>query len=239
VARYNGSVAQLYYHSNSGGHTENSEDVWLNAVPYARATPDPMSVAESLLSFLVSRENGNGEFPAKWLRSHTRQEIENMLRERASVDVGTVLEIVSTEKSEGGRHLELLVRGTAGEAKIVRGATRSAFNLPSSLYNIIPVHQRVRVASGDGTVREVNVSSSLYAISAGGIKPVNAAAHDAVLSNGQNIRVVSKIPSGFSFDGRGWGHGVGMSQWGAFEMAKAGYNYQEILQYYFKGISVD
>ncbi len=36
------------------------------------------------------------------------------------------------------------------------------------------------------------------------------------------------------FKGRGWGHGVGMSQWGAKEMAKSGKNYREILEFYFR-----
>jgi stage II sporulation protein D len=35
--------------------------------------------------------------------------------------------------------------------------------------------------------------------------------------------------------GRGWGHGVGMSQYGAFGMANAGYGYDEILAHYYTG----
>jgi len=34
-------------------------------------------------------------------------------------------------------------------------------------------------------------------------------------------------------EGRGWGHGVGMCQWGAYFMAKTGHNYQGILAYYY------
>lgn len=37
---------------------------------------------------------------------------------------------------------------------------------------------------------------------------------------------------------RGYGHGVGMSQYGANGMAKAGYNYEEILKYYYKNIEI-
>jgi len=37
----------------------------------------------------------------------------------------------------------------------------------------------------------------------------------------------------FIFDGRGWGHGVGMSQWGAYHMSQSGYNYKEILSFYY------
>lgn len=37
---------------------------------------------------------------------------------------------------------------------------------------------------------------------------------------------------------KGYGHGVGMSQYGANIMAKKGYNYEEILKYYYKGIKI-
>ena len=40
------------------------------------------------------------------------------------------------------------------------------------------------------------------------------------------------------FTTKGYGHGVGMSQWGAIEMAKQGYSYVEILEYYYPGASV-
>jgi stage II sporulation protein D len=39
--------------------------------------------------------------------------------------------------------------------------------------------------------------------------------------------------------GRGWGHGVGMSQWGAFGMASQGSNYKDILGHYYTGTSVE
>ena len=41
------------------------------------------------------------------------------------------------------------------------------------------------------------------------------------------------------FLGRGSGHGVGLSQWGARGMAAAGRNYTEILKYYYTGISLE
>jgi stage II sporulation protein D len=40
------------------------------------------------------------------------------------------------------------------------------------------------------------------------------------------------------FTGRGLGHGVGMSQWGAVGMARKGHNYKEIIKYYFPGVEV-
>ena len=35
--------------------------------------------------------------------------------------------------------------------------------------------------------------------------------------------------------GHGWGHGVGMSQWGAYGYALHGWNYKRILSHYYPG----
>jgi stage II sporulation protein D len=44
--------------------------------------------------------------------------------------------------------------------------------------------------------------------------------------------------SHFTFTGKGWGHGVGLCQIGAFGMAQAGADYQEILKKYYKDIKI-
>jgi hypothetical protein len=38
--------------------------------------------------------------------------------------------------------------------------------------------------------------------------------------------------------GRGWGHGVGMSQWGALGMARQGAGYRDILRHYYRGTTI-
>ena len=43
------------------------------------------------------------------------------------------------------------------------------------------------------------------------------------------------IAEGFILDGHGWGHGVGMCQWGAAELARRGATAEEILQLYYPG----
>ncbi|MDI6776170.1 MAG: SpoIID/LytB domain-containing protein [Syntrophales bacterium] len=40
------------------------------------------------------------------------------------------------------------------------------------------------------------------------------------------------------FEGKGYGHGVGMSQWGAYAMAREGYSYRDILRYYYQGVEI-
>jgi stage II sporulation protein D len=40
------------------------------------------------------------------------------------------------------------------------------------------------------------------------------------------------------FNGRGFGHGVGLCQEGAMQMAKYGYSYQEIINFYYKNVFI-
>jgi stage II sporulation protein D len=44
--------------------------------------------------------------------------------------------------------------------------------------------------------------------------------------------------AGFTFTGRGWGHGVGMCQVGAYGLAKQGLSYEKILKAYYTGIEL-
>jgi stage II sporulation protein D len=44
--------------------------------------------------------------------------------------------------------------------------------------------------------------------------------------------------SSFTFDGRGWGHGIGLCQTGAVGMAKAGRSAEEILMTYYQGVEL-
>jgi len=45
-------------------------------------------------------------------------------------------------------------------------------------------------------------------------------------------------PESYTFDGTGWGHSVGMSQYGALGMAQQGKDYREILQFYYTDVEI-
>lgn len=49
----------------------------------------------------------------------------------------------------------------------------------------------------------------------------------------------ARIPERFVFHGAGWGHGVGMCQYGAMGMAQRGLPVQAILQHYYPGASIE
>jgi len=40
------------------------------------------------------------------------------------------------------------------------------------------------------------------------------------------------------FLGKGWGHGIGLCQWGANFMARQGYSFDQILKYYYPGVEI-
>jgi len=49
-----------------------------------------------------------------------------------------------------------------------------------------------------------------------------------------NFRI-SRVGNFIVFKGKGYGHGVGLCQWGALQMAREGKNYKEILAFYYPG----
>jgi stage II sporulation protein D len=54
----------------------------------------------------------------------------------------------------------------------------------------------------------------------------------------ERLRIATRAKTVFVL-GRGWGHGTGMSQWGAYGMAAQGSDYQDILMHYYTDVSLD
>lgn len=50
---------------------------------------------------------------------------------------------------------------------------------------------------------------------------------------------VTSSDQAYTFDGHGFGHGLGLSQWGAKALAEQGYNAEQILKYYYKDVTVE
>ena len=168
VLVYGQKVIPAYFHSSSGGHTENSEDVWTAKLPYIRAVPD--------------FDHQSPKFA--WYKSVRAEAIAAGLA-RQGIRIGQLLQVNPLSRSYSGRVREVQVVGTEGR-QVVRGETfRIAAGLNSTLFNVVPV--------GEGA------------------------------------------PVEFSFAGRGWGHGLGLSQWGAKSLAESGYSYLQILGHYYPG----
>jgi len=52
------------------------------------------------------------------------------------------------------------------------------------------------------------------------------------------MMAIDRNKNKFSFYGRGWGHGIGMCQWGARGLAERGSSFRNILKFYFPGTKV-
>jgi stage II sporulation protein D len=51
-------------------------------------------------------------------------------------------------------------------------------------------------------------------------------------------RTAAAPPASFFISGRGWGHGIGMSQWGAYGYAQRGTPYDQILAHYYRSTTL-
>lgn len=50
---------------------------------------------------------------------------------------------------------------------------------------------------------------------------------------------VERTTSSFTFHGKGFGHGVGLSQQGACNMARQNYSFEQILAFYYTGVKLE
>lgn len=94
-----------------------------------------------------------------------------------------------------------------------------------------PVRFDVLERSYSGRVRRVKVVGSQGEKVVSGDAVRRAAGLYSTLFN--VVGYGGERPSAFAFAGRGHGHGLGLSQWGAKALGERGYNYQQILAYYY------
>ncbi len=240
VVLYDGKVAVTTYFSTSGGHTENSENVWLSAVPYLRGVPDPHESTSAMY--------------ANWQTVLTAADI----KARTKGALGDITGLRVTGRSESGRVIELVIEGSEGRAVYTNEACRNIFGLRSQLYTVYPEISDLTPGAGSSPGVPVSGSVKLFAYSADGtMAAVDITGKNAISLDG--IRTIQALPviyvagmdktaeyrpggaiytGSFTFTGKGYGHGVGMSQMGAIGMAGAGYTYDLILKHYYTGITL-
>ncbi|UCD55269.1 MAG: SpoIID/LytB domain-containing protein [Candidatus Omnitrophota bacterium] len=81
-----------------------------------------------------------------------------------------------------------------------------------------------------GRIESIKVKDSKGAKEIKGYKFRLALGPNAIKSTNFTAKIT---PKGVIFRGKGWGHGVGMCQWGVFGMAKRRFNHREILEFYY------
>jgi stage II sporulation protein D len=108
-----------------------------------------------------------------------------------------------------------------------------------------------RYVRGIGTLYDVNIKQKGYSrrateieiIGSNGVKTLKGGKIRSALRLKEQLFVINKRYSGntvasYTFTGRGWGHGVGMCQYGAYGMAKMGVKYADIVKHYYTGADV-
>ena len=108
-----------------------------------------------------------------------------------------------------------------------------------------------RYVRGIGTLYDVNVKKVGYSrrpieleiLGSNGTKTLKGGKIRSALRLPEQLFVMNKQYSGntvssYTFTGRGWGHGVGMCQYGAFGLAKMGVKADDIIKHYYTGVDV-
>ena len=91
------------------------------------------------------------------------------------------------------------------------------------------------IASGG---KEELEGDSWYASTADGKEEIELSSASVKRSSKTTTSASKRISGSFTIVGAGNGHNVGMSQYGARAMAEDGYDYDEILKFYFTGIKI-
>lgn len=125
VLTYGGKPIEALFHTDSGGMTENSEDVWGSHVPYLRAAKDT---------------------PAKtmpWTKTISRADLERKLAAKGH-DIGKVRSLAlsplaigrsAKDRTASGRVKTMTVKGTKGTATLSGMTWRSLLGLKSTLFD--------------------------------------------------------------------------------------------------------
>lgn len=238
VIYYQGKLVKAYFHSNAGGYTEDSENVWSEALPYLRGVPSPED--EYALRF-----GGWVTSTFAWTKTLTREEVQGMIKawlERTGqgVELGDIIDLVAVrERRDGsgptvsGRVTRLEMVGTKGKAVAYRDGIRSVLGLRSTLFTL-EMDSTVSILDGQGSKHVLNYSGDLQAIGATGhLLTLNGSANEYAVIGAGGTRMVPKIFQKVLIQGRGNGHGLGLSQWGARGMAAKGFNYRDIIEHYY------
>jgi stage II sporulation protein D len=217
VLVYSGQLANTVFHSSAGGSTENSGDLWPQQLPYLVSVPD-FDQASPVHS---------------WEQRFDPAVLSRAFRETGGVDR---IEVLATTGS--GRIRQARVVGPQGTLVVTGPQLRSRLGLRSTQVRFQLLNPELASASAAPVAprpaettpvdsASVDSASGLPMEGAGpGVLPVLPVAPPQVPR--PSLLVI----------GRGFGHGVGMSQWGAHAMALRGMTHQQILGHYYRGTTL-
>ncbi|MBR2500825.1 MAG: SpoIID/LytB domain-containing protein, partial [Clostridia bacterium] len=226
IVKYDGAAASVFYYSSSGGKTSNSEDVWTAALPYLRSVED-------------TYENPDEASYSRWSETFTKAQVKETLLAKG-IDIGDILDIV-VNYSDSGRAVKLTFIGTRGAKEYLKDNIRASLSLKSTNFKLIKSDTPVNLNVIDGALKisSADFAKNISVISKDGINTLNTSPKLLSASGITTVQIDKKPADSYTFTGGGWGHGVGMSQWGAKGMADNGFSYKDIITHYFSGVQVE
>ncbi|MBA9088819.1 stage II sporulation protein D [Fontibacillus solani] len=147
----------------------------------------------------------------------------------------TITNLEVTQRGPSGRVLQVKANGQILDVKYPDLYRSALGGLPSTLFDIVAIGRYT--VQGAGDVRSTATSTSgTTVLSSSGVK--TSSGNNLVVMGADGVSRVVEQSNEFMFVGRGNGHGIGLSQWGAKGMADAGYDYRQILQHYYQNVSI-
>ena len=215
ILTYNDMPAYAYYCLSNGGQTEAAANVWSESeYPYLIVQDDPYDMASPTAfakTMVLDKDLQNGNTPDA-LKSLLRQKAHTALNEKGHI------------VAEDEIHLLSLDGVTLHTPK---------YSEPSKLYTKADFALTV----GTGEAAQDQREHSLV-VTADVFEELEALLDMSLQSNGNELWSASVQENAVLLRAARYGHGVGMSQYGAIEMARQGSDYKAILAFYYPGCSI-
>ena len=213
VLLYEGRPIEAVFTSMVGSRSRSNQDVWASdPLPYLQAVDSP--------------EIGIAPY-AQWRVEVTGRQFVEILRADGFDVGGALLSIDVDDPPEGVGRTTITVQTTRGTDSVLARKLKGVFSRRGD--ELYPGALPMRL-DGGGKLPEPLLSYTFdISFESNPATPV-----DFLLPADDRSGVDRVV-----FEGEGWGHGVGMSQWGARIMADDKATYDEILSHYYSGLVPD
>ncbi len=225
VLMYNGKLAEALYHAISGGITESANGAWgspLESFPYLTIQKTPHENYKDL-------PNGT------WHHAYTQSELYSLVNTRHPDKLSDISDISC--ETDGGSYIHRMTISDSGGNKVelkTSSAVRNLFNKYAKSANF--TLKRTFMPSDSSS--DNTQSSTITVITADGVQKVSTEDGLTYKTADSQQKLFSITPIWF-MDGKGYGHGVGLSQYGSQHAALQGYTHEQILALYFPGTTIN
>lgn len=213
VLLYGGNPAHTFYSSSAGERTRPVQDIWGGGgSPYLVAVDSP--------------EQGVTPYE-EWTVELAGEDVRRVIAAAGVSTGGAITEAFVDSPQEGGGRSTVVVGSESGLTRISVSRFRAIMNIygPELYPGLLPASRP------DGRRWPQSVLSYTFDMSwDAGSPPASTALLDLLPASDRSHE------GRLTITGEGWGHGVGMSQWGAKAMADEGATYDEILAHYYGGL---